>query len=119
MQGGDTRVIDDYSIMPQAKYKIDIKAEKDGVVSQITADEIGVASMLLGGGRAAKEDKLDYSVGIVLSHKVGDQVKKGDTLLTVYSNQEDITKVEQLIRDNYLIGDAAEPIKLIHEIITD
>ena len=87
MQGGDTRVIDDYSIMPQAKYKIDIKAEKDGVVSQITADEIGVASMLLGGGRAAKEDKLDYSVGIVLSHKVGDQVKKGDTLLTVYSNQ--------------------------------
>lgn len=119
MQGGDTRVIDDYSIMPQAKYKIDIKAEKDGVVSQITADEIGVASMLLGGSRAAKEDKLDYSVGIVLSHKVGDQVKKGDTLLTVYSNQEDITKVEQLIRDNYLIGDAAEPIKLIHEIITD
>lgn len=119
MQGGDTRVIDDYSIMPQAKYKIDIKAEKDGVVSQITADEIGVASMLLGGGRAAKEDELDYSVGIVLSHKVGDQVKKGDTLLTFYSNQEDITKVEQLIRDNYLIGDAAAPIKLIHEIITD
>jgi len=55
----------------------------------------------------------------VLNHKVGDAVKKGDTLLTVYSNQEDITKVEQLIRDNYLIGDHAETLNLIHEIITD
>ncbi|CUS26910.1 Pyrimidine-nucleoside phosphorylase [Paucilactobacillus oligofermentans DSM 15707 = LMG 22743] len=118
-QGGDTNVIDDYSIMPQAKYQIPIKAESDGVVTQITADEIGVASMLLGGGRAAKEDQLDYAVGIVLNHKVGDAVKKGDTLLTVYSNQEDITKVEQLIRDNYLIGDHAETLNLIHEIITD
>lgn len=118
-QGGDTNVIDDYSIMPQAKYQIPVKAESDGVVTQITADEIGVASMLLGGGRAAKEDQLDYAVGIVLNHKVGDAVKKGDTLLTVYSNQEDITKVEQLIRDNYLIGDHAETLNLIHEIITD
>lgn len=118
-QGGDTNVIDDYSIMAQAKYQIPVKAEADGVVTQITADEIGVASMLLGGGRAAKEDQLDYAVGIVLNHKVGDAVKKGDTLLTVYSNQEDITKVEQLIRDNYLIGDYAETLNLIHEIITD
>lgn len=118
-QGGDTNVIDDYSIMAQAKYQIPVKAEADGVVTQITADEIGVASMLLGGGRAAKEDQLDYAVGIVLNHKVGDAVKKGDTLLTVYSNQEDITKVEQLIRDNYLIGDHAETLNLIHEIITD
>ncbi len=49
--GGDERVIDDPTIMPQAKYKVDLPAKVSGVVAKMTADEIGVASMLLGGGR--------------------------------------------------------------------
>lgn len=119
MQGGDGRVIDDYTIMPQAKYQIEIKAQTNGVVTRIAANEMGVASMLLGGGRAAKEDQLDYSVGLVLNHKIGDRVKQGDTLVTVHSNQQDISKVEQLIRDNYTIGKAGTAPQLIHEVITD
>ncbi|BAP86404.1 pyrimidine nucleoside phosphorylase [Paucilactobacillus hokkaidonensis JCM 18461] len=119
MQGGDTAVIDHPEIMPQAKYHIDIKAQSDGYVTQITADEMGIASMQLGGGRAAKEDQLDYSVGLVLHHKIGDKIKRGDSLVTVYSNQEDISRVEQLIRANFIIGAQVTAPELIHEIITD
>lgn len=119
MQGGDPAVIEHPQIMPQAKYHFEIKAQTAGVVSQITADEMGIASMLLGGGRAAKEDQLDYSVGLVLHHKIGDQVQVGDALVTVYSNQEDIAQVEKLIRDNFIIGASATAPQLIHEVITD
>lgn len=119
MQGGDPAVIEHPKIMPQAKYHFEIKAQTAGVVSQITADEMGIASMLLGGGRAAKEDQLDYSVGLVLHHKIGDQVQVGDALVTVYSNQEDIAQVEKLIRDNFIIGASATAPQLIHEVITD
>ncbi|KRM12165.1 pyrimidine-nucleoside phosphorylase [Paucilactobacillus suebicus] len=118
-QGGDANVINDYSVMPQAKYRIPIQATQSGVVTQIKANEMGIASMLLGGGRSTKDDKLDYSVGLVLNHKIGDEVKTGDTLVTVYSNQEDITQVEQLIRDNFLIGEHVQKTALVREIITD
>ncbi len=68
-QGGDGRVIDDYKVMPQAKYQIDYPASKAGVITQMLADEIGMASMVLGGGRAKASDQLDYSVGIELNKK--------------------------------------------------
>ncbi|MBT1165983.1 pyrimidine-nucleoside phosphorylase [Bifidobacterium simiarum] len=116
-QGGDGRVIDDPTIMPQAKYRIPITADKDGVITGMRADEMGIASMMLGGGRATKDDELDYAVGLVLNHKVGDEVHQGDVLLTVHSDREDIADVERLIRDNITIGKEAEPITLIHQII--
>ncbi|PJM74672.1 pyrimidine-nucleoside phosphorylase [Bifidobacterium simiarum] len=116
-QGGDGRVIDDPTIMPQAKYRIPITADKDGVITGMRADEMGIASMMLGGGRATKDDELDYAVGLVLNHKVGDEVHQGDVLLTVHSDREDIADVERLIRDNITISKEAEPITLIHQII--
>ncbi|GAX05656.1 pyrimidine-nucleoside phosphorylase [Secundilactobacillus pentosiphilus] len=116
-QGGDERVVDDPTIMPQAKYKIDLPAKSSGVVAQMTADEIGIASMLLGGGRQTKDDPLDYAVGIELKKKVGDPVEAGEPLLTIYANQEDIEKVKELLYDNIEIADSAEPITLIHEIV--
>ncbi|GAX04384.1 pyrimidine-nucleoside phosphorylase [Secundilactobacillus pentosiphilus] len=116
-QGGDERVVDDPTIMPQAKYKIDLPAKSSGVVAKMTADEIGIASMLLGGGRQTKDDPLDYAVGIELKKKVGDPVEAGEPLLTIYANQEDIEKVKELLYDNIEIADSAEPITLIHEIV--
>ncbi|GAW98078.1 pyrimidine-nucleoside phosphorylase [Secundilactobacillus mixtipabuli] len=116
-QGGDPRVVDDPTIMPQAKYKVDLPAKSSGVISKMTADEIGVASMLLGGGRQKADDKLDYAVGIELKKKVGDSVKKGEPLLTIYADREEIDNVKTLLYDNIEIADSAEPIKLIHEII--
>lgn len=116
-QGGDDTVIDDPTIMPQARYHIPIIAGKEGVVTAMTSDKLGLASMMLGGGRATKDDVLDYAVGLTLNKKVGDSVAKGETLLTVHSNREDIADVERLIRNNITIGKEAQPITLIHDII--
>lgn len=116
-QGGDGRVVDDPTIMPQAKYHIPVFAESDGVIASMRADEMGVASMMLGGGRATKDDKLDYAVGLTLDRKVGDTVKAGDRLLTIHANREDVGNVKRLILDNIAIGDHAEPITLIHQVI--
>ncbi len=116
-QGGDERVIDDPTIIPQAKYKVDLPAKSSGVVAKMTADEIGVASMLLGGGRQKADDQLDYAVGIELKKKVGDSVSEGEPLLTIYTDREDIDDVKELLYNNIEIADAAEPLTLIHEII--
>lgn len=116
-QGGDGRVIDDPTILPQARYHIPVLAESDGVIASMKADEMGIASMMLGGGRATKDDKLDYAVGLTLDRKVGDTVKTGDRLLTIHANREDVEDVKRLILDNIVIGDHAEPITLIHQVI--
>lgn len=116
-QGGDPRVMDDYQVMPQAKYRIPYRAKRAGVVTRLAADEIGTASMLLGGGRQKADDQLDYSVGIELHHKLGDQVEEGEPLLTIYSNRQDIADVEKLLDESIEIGDHGEKPTLIHEII--
>lgn len=116
-QGGDPRVMDDYQVMPQAKYQILYLAKRAGVVTKLTADEIGTASMLLGGGRQKADDQLDYSVGIELHHKLGDRVEEGEPLLTIYSNRQEIKDVEQLLDESIEISDHGEQPTLIHEII--
>lgn len=116
-QGGDPRVMDDYQVMPQAKYQIPYLAKRAGVVTKLTADEIGTASMLLGGGRQKADDQLDYSVGIELHHKLGDRVEEGEPLLTIYSNRQETKDVEQLLDESIEISDHGEQPTLIHEII--
>ena len=118
-QGGDASVVDDTAKLPQAKYQIELPAKKSGYVSRMVADEIGVASMLLGAGRATKEDTIDLAVGIVLHKKVGDKVSEGESLLTIHSNRENEDEVIQKLNDNIFIEDTAKAPQLIHEIITD
>lgn len=116
-QGGDERVVDDYSIMPQAKYKIDLPAKESGLITEMVADAIGITSMMLGGGRQKADDLLDYSVGIELHKKVGDQVEEGESILTIYSNSEDIDEVKQKLYDNIHIGDELIERPMIYKII--
>lgn len=118
-QGGDTSIVEDTSKLPQAKYKIELPAPKSGYVFRMIANEIGIASMLLGAGRTTKDDEIDLAVGIVLHKKIGDKVEKGESLLTIHSNKEDITEVKQKLYDNIFIEDTATKPTLIHEIITD
>lgn len=118
-QGGDGSVVDDMTKLPQAAYKIEVPAKRDGVVSRITADEIGAASMLLGAGRATKEDTIDLAVGLMLRKKVGDVVKTGESLVTIYANREDVEDVKQKIYDNIEISETADAPKLIHAVITE
>lgn len=91
-QGGDESFIKDESKFPLAKYKYEIKAEKDGYISLLEAEKIGNASCLLGAGRSVKDDKIDMLAGIVLSVKVGDKISKNDTVMTLYSSSEEKIK---------------------------
>jgi pyrimidine-nucleoside phosphorylase len=103
-QGGDASVVDDPSKLPQAKYTFELEAKEDGYVSEIVADAVGTAAMLLGAGRATKESTIDLAVGLVLRKKIGDQVKKGESLVTIYSNTENIEEVKQKLYDNIKIS---------------
>ncbi|HBC96668.1 MAG TPA: pyrimidine-nucleoside phosphorylase [Clostridium sp.] len=117
-QGGDSSIVDSPEKLPQAKYKIPVPAERDGVVSHISAGGIGISTMLLGAGRSTKEDSIDPSVGVVLRKKIGDRVKKGDELLMIYSNCRDVDGIAGRIRRDISIDSSAEKPELIHKIIT-
>lgn len=118
-QGGDPSVIDDYSKFGEAKYVYEVPAKSSGFVSDIQAESMGVAAMMLGAGRKTKEESIDYTVGLILNKKVGAQVAEGDSLVTIYSNTEDVQEVIQKIYDSMTIGESAEEPKLIHGIVTE
>lgn len=87
-QGGDERVLQNPALLPSAKYSMRVKSEAAGYVTSMNASEIGMSAMLLGAGRASKEDKIDFGAGIVLCKKVGDRVEKGEAIATLYTNCE-------------------------------
>lgn len=118
-QGGDASIVDDLTKLPQAKYKIELPAKQSGYISRMVADEIGVASMILGAGRATKEDVIDLAVGLVLHKKVGNKVEEGESILTIYSNRENVEDVKQKLYDNIFIADTATAPTLIHTVITE
>ena len=118
-QGGDASVVDSPELLPTAEYQIDYKAKSSGVVSELIANEIGVASMMLGAGRQTKDDDIDLSVGIVLNKKVGDKVNVGESLLTIHSNRENVDDVIKKLDESIEIKAQAKTPTLIHKIITE
>lgn len=117
-QGGDPSVVDDVAKLPQAAHKIEVNAEKDGYVSEIVADEMGTAAMWLGAGRATKDSEIDLAVGLMLRKKVGDEVKKGESLVTIYSNKEDVQEVKEHILKNISISsEKVEAPSLIYDTV--
>jgi pyrimidine-nucleoside phosphorylase len=76
-------------LFEKAKYEYVVKAPIDGFISSVDTEGYGIASLLLGAGRNVKEDVIDFSAGIILSAKVGDYVKKGDLIATLYTSSED------------------------------
>lgn len=87
-QGGDKEIVYHPEKLPQASIVQEIEAPADGCIQKIVCDEIGICSLILGGGRETKESEIDLSVGLVLHKKVGDVVKKGDSLATIYANDQ-------------------------------
>jgi pyrimidine-nucleoside phosphorylase len=119
-QGGDASVVDHPENLPQAKYKFELEAKEAGYVSEIVADEVGTAAMLLGAGRATKESEIDLAVGLMLHKKIGDEVEKGESLLTIYSNFEDVNEVREMLYENIKISsEHVEAPILVHEEITE
>ncbi|MBN2693241.1 thymidine phosphorylase [bacterium] len=91
--GADPKAFDDYSILPIAEKKYSFLAPEDGYITKFNTEEVGVSAMLLGAGRKTKEDIIDPSVGIALHKKLGDYVKKGDVVATLY--YQDDNKLSQ------------------------
>lgn len=98
-QGGDSKIIDDYDRFDLPQYKVEYESKKNGYVQNIDAYKIAYACKLLGAGRDKKTDPIDYSVGIYLNKKSGEGVNKGDILYTIYSNDEEKTRLAQIYCD--------------------
>jgi pyrimidine-nucleoside phosphorylase len=88
-QGGDKRVLSDLTRLPQAPHHAVFKAPEDGVIEQVEPRAVGYGVIALGGGRRNMEDKVDPSVGFVITAKPGDKVVKGQTLATIYARTRD------------------------------
>jgi len=118
LQGGDPRIVDDPSRLPQALDQEDVLAQQGGVVTAIACENVGIASMLLGGGRERQDDKIDPAVGLVLHKKVGDAVEKGGRLCTVhYDSEARVDEVKRMLEQSFVVGEKAEKRPLIHRVI--
>lgn len=118
-QGGDDSIVDSPEKLPSAKYQVEFKTKKDGYITEIIANEIGVASMMLGAGRQTKEDVIDLGVGIVLNKKVGEHVEKGENILTIHTNTKEIDDILYKLDNSITIESKGEAPTLIHKIITE
>ena len=118
-QGGDTRIVDNPDLLPQARYQIPLLAQSSGVVSQWVADEVGVAAMMLGAGRETKEDIIDPAVGIELCAKGGDPIQEGQPLAILHSNREDVSEVLARLSAAISIADSAQVPELIRKVIVE
>lgn len=118
-QGGDGSVVDDPSKLPQAAYVIELSAEEDGYISELIANQIGEAAMLLGAGRTKLEDTIDLAAGLVLHKKIGDQVHPGDVLVSIHSNRENVDDVKEKLKTSIRISKQkkAAPPLLYKEIL--
>ncbi len=118
-QGGDGRIVDDYSLFKKAAVEYEVKAEKDGFISKMDAEKIGSICVDLGGGRKTKDDKIDHTAGIILIKKTGDRVKKGEVIAKLYTNKNDAVFTAE--RDYLEVVEISDekPIeqKLIYEMV--
>ncbi|MGN1147139.1 MAG: pyrimidine-nucleoside phosphorylase [Lachnospiraceae bacterium] len=105
-QGGDASAVYDENLLPAAAIVEELKAEKTGYISHIACDEVGICSLLLGGGRETKESTIDLAVGIVLQKKRGDFVHAGDTLAVLHANdRERLAAARERLYSAYTITD--------------
>ncbi len=118
-QGGNGQIVHEPTLLPTASYQINVPATSSGYVTKMDADDIGIAAMLLGAGRATKEDTIDLAVGIVLTKKIGEYIAEGDTLAVIHSNNKNVDRSIALIQNHIIIGEnAVESPALICEMIT-
>jgi pyrimidine-nucleoside phosphorylase len=112
LQGGDAKIVDDPSLLPRARHTARLPAKRTGFVTAIRCEQVGVASMTLGGGREKKEDSVDPGVGLVLEKKIGDAVKAGENLCTIHYNLDArLVTATRLLGESFEIGDEA-PVRL-------
>ncbi len=119
LQGGDPRIVGDPGRLPRAEHEQRVTALRDGYVTSIQCEQIGIASMILGGGREKMSDAVDPAVGLVLEKKTGDAVKAGQTLCVVHYNSDArLRESAELLAKSFEIGPQAPPLSpLVQKII--
>ena len=118
-QGGDPRVADNPDLLPTAQNHTDVVSDRDGFVSAMDTVKIGIAGVLIGAGRMAKEDSIDPAVGFRILKKIGDPVSKGEPLVRVYYNADDrLHEAMDMVSAAYSIqSERPEPRPLVIETI--
>ncbi|MHA6483828.1 pyrimidine-nucleoside phosphorylase [Paenibacillus sp. strain BS8-2] len=120
-QGGDGNMIDDPDKLPQAPTRLEVTSVESGYVAAIEAEQLGLAAMVLGAGRATKEAEIDYAVGLVLHKKVGEPVREGDTLATLHirADNDDVIDVISRVRGAYRVeAEQPAPKPLLLAVVT-
>jgi len=119
-QGGDGRFVDDPGLFETPSIIKPVFAKEEGYIKSIKADDIGIAALVLGAGRETKESVLDLSVGIMLHKKIGDFVKKGEAIATIYANDEGkrLQSEEKVLKAYTIVSESIEKKKLIKGIVT-
>lgn len=118
-QHGDASAVYDSSLLPKAALRHELQSEVSGYVAGINAQQIGLVSMQLGGGRATKDSEIDLSVGIVLNKKLGDYVRAGESLATIHASSADKARAAAITAaESFVITEKpVEKSKLIKEIV--
>ncbi|CRZ34294.1 thymidine phosphorylase [Herbinix hemicellulosilytica] len=119
-QGGDSSFIYNPELFKKASIIYEVKAPEDGYVTDIRTDEIGMASVVLGGGRVTKDSTIDLSVGIVIHKKLGDKVSKNEPIVTLYANDDEKRKeAKKRILNAYVFGkEKPERPPYIYSVVT-
>jgi pyrimidine-nucleoside phosphorylase/thymidine phosphorylase len=119
LQGGDARVVDDYSVLPSASDHTEVQSSASGFLAATNCMEFGVALAMLGGGREKKEDQIDPGVGLEFHKRIGDRVAAGQTLVTIYYNSDaKLAEAKQRISESFQISDQQPPAKkLIRRLV--
>lgn len=119
-QGGDPLVLDRFDMLPNATGAMEITAPRGGYVSAIDAEEIGLASAMIGAGRDTKEDTIDPAVGVILQVKAGEKVDEGGVLCRIYYTKEDrLEEAAERVEDAFrLSSNPPEPRELILEVVS-
>lgn len=109
-QGGNPQVVDQEGLLPSAPVVYPVTSQEEGYVSGINAEQIGLAAMSLGAGRATKDSTIDLSVGVVLKKKIGDSVSQGEVLAELHASvQQFLSEVEGLVRSAYNFSNNQPP----------
>lgn len=119
-QHGNPDIIEDYSLLPLSKAKLEVRADSDGYIYSMNTAEIGRSSLETGAGRASKTDSIDFGSGIIMKVRIGDTVSKGDVIAEIYSaTEEKCISAGKYLKDAIEIkAEKPEQPKLILDIIS-
>lgn len=119
-QGGNSEYVYNTDMLQKANIAEELTAPSDGYVTYIHTDEVGMTSLILGGGRETKESIIDLSVGIRIHKKLGDAVRKGEALATLYANDEKKLKEakDRLFKAYVIDNNKIEKPKHVYAIVT-